>query len=91
MGLSEEFRYALLIEIVFLVAGVGTQLAAFTILLKWVLAGAWRFKESKHGRSLPSRLIYSLLHVRWEIATPINLAKRGLMEADVVRADTSKF
>ncbi|CAM9346479.1 unnamed protein product [Ectocarpus sp. 12 AP-2014] len=38
-GLSENFRYALLVEIVFLVAGVPTQLALYTALLKWVLAG----------------------------------------------------
>ncbi|CAN0223362.1 unnamed protein product, partial [Ectocarpus sp. 8 AP-2014] len=38
-GLSETFRYALLVEVVFLVAGVPSQLALYTVLLKWVLAG----------------------------------------------------
>ncbi|CAN0057304.1 unnamed protein product [Ectocarpus sp. 6 AP-2014] len=38
-GVSENFRYALLVEIVILVAGVPSQLALYTVLLKWVLAG----------------------------------------------------
>ncbi|CAM9321295.1 unnamed protein product, partial [Ectocarpus sp. 13 AM-2016] len=45
-GLSEKFRYALLMEIVFLVVGVPSQLALYTVLLKWVLAG--RVTEGSH-------------------------------------------
>lgn len=39
LGLPENFRYALLVRIVFLVGGVSTQLAVLTALLNWVLAG----------------------------------------------------
>lgn len=39
VGPSEDFRYAVLVEIVFLVVGIGAQLATFLVLLKWVLAG----------------------------------------------------
>ncbi|CAM9561152.1 unnamed protein product [Ectocarpus sp. 13 AM-2016] len=39
IGLSKNYRYALLVEVVFLVAGVPSQLALYTVLLKWVLAG----------------------------------------------------
>lgn len=41
IGLSENFRYAPLVEITFLVAGVPSQLALYTVLLKWALAGTW--------------------------------------------------
>ncbi|CAM9664232.1 unnamed protein product [Ectocarpus fasciculatus] len=49
-GLSESFRYALLVEVVFLVAGVPSQLALYTVLLKWVLAGE-RGAVHAHARS----------------------------------------
>lgn len=39
MGLPESFRYALLVRLALLFAGVSIQLAIFTVLLKWVLAG----------------------------------------------------
>ncbi|CAN0234873.1 unnamed protein product, partial [Ectocarpus sp. 8 AP-2014] len=38
-GLSGNFRYAVLVKIVFLIAGVPSQLALYTVLLKWALAG----------------------------------------------------
>ncbi|CAM9909897.1 unnamed protein product, partial [Scytosiphon promiscuus] len=38
-GLSETFRYAVLVNITFRVMGVVTQLAAFLVMLKWILAG----------------------------------------------------
>lgn len=38
-GLSEDFRYALLIEVALTVAGVSWQLAIWTVLLKWTLSG----------------------------------------------------
>ncbi|CAM9690750.1 unnamed protein product, partial [Ectocarpus sp. 13 AM-2016] len=38
-GLSGNFRYAVLVKIIFLVAGVPSQLALYTVLLKWALAG----------------------------------------------------
>ncbi|CAB1096155.1 unnamed protein product [Ectocarpus sp. CCAP 1310/34] len=39
IGLSENFRYALLVKVVLLVGGVPSQLALYTVLLKWILAG----------------------------------------------------
>eukprot|EP00903_Cladosiphon_okamuranus_P019463 g17897.t1 len=39
MGLPESFRYALLVRLALLFAGVSIQFAIFTVLLKWVLAG----------------------------------------------------
>lgn len=38
-GSSSNFRYSLLIEIALVVGGVSCQLAVFTVLLKWTLAG----------------------------------------------------
>ena len=39
MGTLDSSRYGLLAIVVFRIAGVGVQLALFTVLLKWVLAG----------------------------------------------------
>lgn len=39
LGLPGSFRYALLVRIVFVVGGVSIQLAVWTVLLKWILAG----------------------------------------------------
>ncbi|CAM9741072.1 unnamed protein product, partial [Ectocarpus fasciculatus] len=49
-GLSESFRYALLVEVVFLVVGVPSQLALYTVVLKWVLAG--RVAEGSYNPSV---------------------------------------
>ncbi|CAB1103955.1 unnamed protein product [Ectocarpus sp. CCAP 1310/34] len=84
-GLSENFRYALLVEIVFLVAGVPSQLALYTVLLKWVLAG--RVTE---GSYLPtvfqtwrrwylsrlSALVFAFFNVFNQLWTPSALPKR---------------
>lgn len=59
-GLSDNFRYALLIEVALIVAGVSCQLAVWTVLLKWTLAGqmsvgvvVWRSRNAFSGEDSP--------------------------------------
>lgn len=71
MGISEDFRYALLVSIALRVFGVGMQLALLCVLLKWVLAGSSCLSFTIHVAKVP-RAFRSL---RWlsRTASPLVL------------------